>query len=140
MSTQSRSRISVYAIAEREGRLLLARLSEDSPVFEPGAWHLPGGGIDSGEQPLEALKRELHEETGLTLLDARLLDARSYRAHRNGIDWDLVALFYSVELGDGLAQVVEANGSTDAAAWVPLADLDGVELSPPTADAVALIR
>ncbi|MER5931262.1 NUDIX domain-containing protein [Streptomyces sp. NPDC002054] len=140
MGAESRMRMSVYAIAEREGRLLLTRLTEDSPVFAPGAWHLPGGGIDPGEQPLEALARELHEETGLTLLDARLLDARSYRTHRNGIDWDLVAIFYAVELGEGTARVVEAAGSTDAAAWVQLPDLADVPLSPPAADAVAGLR
>ncbi|WP_190344432.1 NUDIX hydrolase [Streptomyces venezuelae] len=140
MGTASRMRMSVYGVAEREGRLLLTRLTEDSPVFEPGAWHLPGGGIDPGEQPLEALARELHEETGLTLREARLLDVRSYRAHRNGIVWDLVAVFYAVELGEGTARVVEAAGSTDAAAWVPLPDLEDVRLSPPAADAVAGLR
>lgn len=31
----------------------------------PGAWQMPQGGIDKGEEPLEAAIRELEEETGL---------------------------------------------------------------------------
>ncbi|MEU3527696.1 NUDIX domain-containing protein [Streptomyces sp. NPDC038707] len=45
------TRVSAYAIAVEGDRLLSARLSDASPVFEPGLWHLPGGGIDPGEQP-----------------------------------------------------------------------------------------
>ena len=43
-----------------EGRVVLVRLS-----YAKG-WRLPGGGIDSGEQPREAALRELAEEIGMT--------------------------------------------------------------------------
>ncbi|MCX4821367.1 NUDIX domain-containing protein [Streptomyces sp. NBC_01142] len=89
-----RSRVSAYAIATAQDQLLLTQLSDVSPVFTPGLWHLPGGGIDPGEQTRETLERELQEETGLELLDARLVDARAYTAHRLGVSWNLVGLFY----------------------------------------------
>jgi ADP-ribose pyrophosphatase YjhB (NUDIX family) len=52
----------VQALVERNGRLLLGRRA-----FEPsiGLWDLPGGFLDEDEHPLEALVRELREETGL---------------------------------------------------------------------------
>lgn len=136
MNSRTRNRISVYAVAEEDGRLLLARLSDASPVFAPGLWHLPGGGINPGEQPVEALTRELLEETGLEPTEAQLLDARTYTARRNGASWSLTALFYAVSLTSGEPTVTEVDGSTEAAAWVPLDDLkDGTALSPAAADA-----
>jgi 8-oxo-dGTP diphosphatase len=132
-------RVSVYAIAVEDGRLLLARLSDSSPIFTPGLWHLPGGGIDPGEQPLEALARELREETGRELGVARLLDARTYAAQRHGVEWNLTALFYAVDLRSGTSLAAETDGSTNAAEWVPLADLRDTMLSPAAADARGML-
>lgn len=52
----------VQALVERDGRLLMGRRA-----FEPstGKWDLPGGFLDEDEHPLDALVRELREETGL---------------------------------------------------------------------------
>ena len=49
----------VYAILPRDGRLLLTHQSDPTPELQ-----LPGGGIDPGEGPLQALHREVFEETG----------------------------------------------------------------------------
>lgn len=134
-----RSRVSAYAIAVAEGRLLLTRLSDSSPVFLPGLWHLPGGGIDPGEQPRETLERELHEETGLELLDARLVDARAYTAHRLGVNWNLVGLFYLVDLKPGPIAVTRTDDSTSAVTWMPLSGLEESRLSPAAIDSLGMI-
>lgn len=51
-------------IVDADGRVLLGRRA-----FEPhvGRWDLPGGFIHEGEDPLEALRREVHEETGMSV-------------------------------------------------------------------------
>jgi len=134
---EHRSRVSAYGIAVDDGRLLVVRLADSSPIFEPGLWHLPGGGIDPGEQPAETLAREFAEETGLTLRAAELVDARSYSARRLGVSWQLIALFYRVGLESTTGIVSEADGTTDAATWLPLDGLDVDSLSPAARDAVA---
>ena len=53
------------ALFNRDGLVLVARRA-DLPNAEgaPGVWQLPQGGIDAGEDPREAVLRELREEVG----------------------------------------------------------------------------
>ncbi len=55
---------------DAEGRVLLARRAHEP---SQGLWDLPGGFVDEGEEPLETLRRELEEETGLRIEPGRLL-------------------------------------------------------------------
>lgn len=43
----------------------------------PGAWQMPQGGLEEGESPLEAVKREVREETGIKAKNLELLSATS---------------------------------------------------------------
>lgn len=51
-------------VRDHEGRLLLARRAEEPYA---GLWDTPGGFLEEGEHPVDALVRELAEETGLTV-------------------------------------------------------------------------
>ncbi|MFL4469356.1 NUDIX hydrolase [Tateyamaria armeniaca] len=59
-----------YAVLPRDGRVLLTCQMEDQPDIQ-----LPGGGIDPGESPLQALHREVFEETGWHIARPRRLGA-----------------------------------------------------------------
>ena len=76
-SPPKRQRVAAYAVIVRDDQILLSRLS---PIVTPDElWTLPGGGLDHGEDPRDAVIREIHEETGL---DADVSDtARVYSAH-----------------------------------------------------------
>lgn len=53
----------VAAVIEKDGRVLLAKRRQGDILA--GKWEFPGGKIDPGETPEEALKRELQEELGI---------------------------------------------------------------------------
>lgn len=59
----------VAAVIEREGRLLICQRRKEDPF--PLKWEFPGGKVEPGESPEEALKRELREELGVTLRRSR---------------------------------------------------------------------
>jgi 8-oxo-dGTP pyrophosphatase MutT (NUDIX family) len=125
-------RVAAYAIVLAAGRLLLTQLSERTPA--PGRWVLPGGGVDHGEAPLDAVVREVYEETGHRLRDVRLLDVGSHRFTGRAPsgrleDFHGIQVVYSGQVERVLEpRVVEVGGSTSDARWVGLAELPALDL------------
>lgn len=123
-----RQRLAVKAVVRRGDEVLLARLSERA--VETGRWTLPGGGVDHGESPEHALVRELQEETGLRATVGRLLGVNDRHLTGNAPDgrfedFHAVNLVYAATVeADAEPRVVEEDGTTDAVAWVPLADVE----------------
>jgi mutator protein MutT len=65
-------------ITDDRGRVLLLKHR-----FRPGTgWGMPGGYIETGEQPEEALRRELREEAGLEIEKIELLFVRAFTKPR----------------------------------------------------------
>lgn len=76
--TQKKFTASVVAIVtnQKEEVLVLDHL------IRPGSsWGLPGGFLEADEDPEEAIKREIMEETGLELEGIRLIQIRTIRKH-----------------------------------------------------------
>src|SRR5687767_14354330 len=78
-ATHTRFTVTAGAIVFNDsGKVLLLKHR-----FRAGSgWGLPGGFLEAGEQPLEALRRELREEIGLEVRDAHVFAARSFRKPR----------------------------------------------------------
>lgn len=55
--------VAVGVIEDSQGRILIARRPEH--LHQGGLWEFPGGKVDTGEDVLTALQRELHEELGI---------------------------------------------------------------------------
>ena len=128
MSPVDRQRIGAYALALAGDRVLLSRMSVSTAT--PGRWTLPGGGVRHGEDPADAVLRELLEETGLRGTVAALLGVHSniYIGPSSGDRFHGIRLIYSVH-ASGEPSRVETDGSTAGARWIPRAEFDNLDLS-----------
>jgi 8-oxo-dGTP pyrophosphatase MutT (NUDIX family) len=102
-----------------------------------GLWTLPGGGVDHGEDPRDALRREVYEETGLHVEPVRVLDVHSThfvgpRADGLVEDYHGIHLIFAAEIdGDSRTvqpHVIEAESSTEHAEWVTFERAKGLDL------------
>lgn len=137
MSKQHTS-VRAYGVLIDHDRVALVRSS--NPRHQPPLWWLPGGGIEFGESPEDALVREVFEETGLLARDPQLLAVSSDVRHRdNGDRLHTVRVIYRIDLAGGTLSN-EVHGTTDHAAWFDLASLSDVNLADYAREAVAVAQ
>lgn len=112
---QQKTRIAAYGVVVREHRILLCRISSELPRWE-GQWTLPGGGIDFGEAPENAMVREVHEETGLVVSAGSILGIDSLHDKQSDPEFHGVRVVYSATIVRGTLEN-EKSGTTDLAQW-----------------------
>ncbi|MBA3815866.1 MAG: NUDIX domain-containing protein [Parachlamydiaceae bacterium] len=84
----------VVGVIERDNKILLIRRHDPEHAQWHHRWEFPGGKIELNETPVDALKREVNEETGLTIKSERLLGV--YTQHWNtpkGIQQTFILLY-----------------------------------------------
>jgi len=120
-------RLGAYAVVSDDARrLLCCRIAPGYPWAE--TWTLPGGGVEWGEHPDDAVIRELAEETGLAGRIERIIGIDSHVIERpvsRPGPAHIVAILYRVADVTGALRV-EQGGSTDACAWLSAAEIAGL--------------
>ena len=101
---------SVTGIAIRDGRVLLARHTYGGGK---GKWIVPGGYLENGESPEDAVKREFMEETGVVVEPSDVIGIRC--SEKN---WYLA---FRAEYISGEAR--SDGDENDAVEWMPIDDL-----------------
>ena len=131
--------VTVDAVATREGteglELLMIKRGKEPQEWE-GMWAFPGGFVDYGEDPEDAVIRELLEETGvfgkyplaLTILGKPGRDPRKH----------CIGLFYLVEV-DSDSEPVGGDDAIDAQ-WVPIHQLEQENVAGDHSEVIELLR
>jgi 8-oxo-dGTP diphosphatase len=134
-----RQRVAVYGICEdATDGVLLVRAAPSLTVA--GQWFLPGGGLDHGEDPVAALRREFAEETGLRVEVGALRGALSDVFELpDRASLHTVRIIYAIRSFSGALRH-EVSGSSDVARWVPLEEVWSLPLRPYVRQALAELR
>jgi len=131
-------RIAAYGTCtDRDGRTLLVRASDRSGTA--GAWSLPGGAVDHGENPVDTVVRETAAETGLSVSVTRLVDVLSdLRAlPGRGVAIHTDRLVYEVTVRGGTLRD-RVDRATDLARFLARDTIAGLALRPFTAAVLGL--
>lgn len=128
-------------IMSQDGKLLMGMKDQSKGGVYADCWHIPGGGIDEGEDEKAALKRELLEEIGVDILDQKVLlvdDGGSGQSEKTLPDGEKVLCemsfhVYRVDLNRPANEIaLQLNDDLVKTEWVDLANLDNYKLTPPS--------
>lgn len=100
-------------------RYLFIRQNKPGGAY-PDTLHIPGGGIDDGERPDDAARREVREEVGIEVRDVRAIDFDWDVVPYKGAETLLVFLRFTGELESGIA--APASDAKEVV-WIDRSDL-----------------
>ena len=123
-------RVAAYAVVFDEERgILLAHWHEGRRA----AWTLPGGGLEDGEDPADAVRREVREETGFRVeidellgIHSRVIPVRQRITPDVDAPLHTLRIVYRAHVTGGRLRN-EVGGSTDEADWFALGELPAVQ-------------
>ncbi|MGD0192228.1 MAG: 8-oxo-dGTP diphosphatase MutT [Rhizomicrobium sp.] len=124
--------VAACALIDPDGRVLIAQRPEGRSMA--GLWEFPGGKIETGERPEEALIRELREELAIEVKEACLapFTFTSYTYP----DFHLLMPLYVCRRWEGAPKPVEA----EAIRWVRPKDLQTYSMPPADLPLLPMLR
>jgi len=117
--------VGVGAIILRRNRILMAQRGKE-PL--KGWWSLPGGALETGETLDTAVRREVLEETGLTVEPVRIFEVfeRIMRDAAGAVEYHFVLIDYLCRV---VAGVPRAGDDVCRVEWMRLEDLAGLQIT-----------
>lgn len=119
----STTRINARAVIQNDNKILLCHFVRKDKTY----YFLPGGGVEFAEDVVTALGRELKEELGVKLLDAKFIGGVENLFDNDGKLYHELNLVFSVTIDDMNPQSKEDH---IAFSWMPIADLERENVLP----------
>jgi 8-oxo-dGTP diphosphatase len=132
--THDRTMIVAAGIVIENGRVLLAQRKPDAHLA--GAWELPGGKVEEGEDPRDALRRELREELGIDVRVGEIVDVTFHRYE--AANKTILLLFFDATRVPGSAEPRALDVATFE--WSGVSGLDPARFPAGDVAVVAKIR
>lgn len=120
-------RVALYGVLIKQGKVLLANTRVPSGIIT----NFPGGGLELGEAPLQAVEREFKEETGLDVAIKELLFcSQLFQQNPEYPHEQLMHIYYRVEEVGGT--LIDGNNDDVAGVvWVSLDELPNKRILEP---------
>lgn len=100
----------VAAIIRKRDKILIAQRKKDSKL-EPSRWEFPGGKIEFGEHPEEALVREINEELGIKIQVKKLHTVLSHVYDFRGKKLHVILLVFLTDYVSGEVRNLDVQDS-----------------------------
>jgi 8-oxo-dGTP diphosphatase len=129
-----RTHIVAAGILIENGKVLLSRRKQGSHLA--GMWEFPGGKAEPGEDPRDALRRELEEELGIRTRIGEIVDVTFHRYE--DADKAVLLLFFDAEREQGSPE----PSAIDVAevAWCGIEHLDPATFPPADVAVLAKVK
>ena len=124
--------IPAIALVDNDGRILLAKRPRNKPMA--GLWEFPGGKIEKGETPEQALIREIDEELGINTKQSCLAPV-SFASHAYDA-FHLVLLLYICRRWQGSPKPQEGG----ELAWVKPSQLRQFVMPPANKEFISVLQ
>lgn len=116
----------IYGVLRRGREVLLTRSRFSKLEFV----NFPGGGVELGEAPIQALRREYKEETGLEITPVRVLYASESAHPSSAQPIQIVSIYWLVEAAGGEPRRDPAHAEIVDLFWAPLESIPTEEMFP----------
>ncbi len=125
--------VAAGVVCER-GRVLLSRRKTGTHL--EGLWEFPGGKVEAGEDPREALRRELDEELGVRVRVGEIVDVTFHRYE--DADKAVLLLFFEAQREDGSPEPTAIDVAE--VGWFGPGELDPAAFPPADVAVLAKVR